>query len=94
MHGEHARAQRASSRDGRRYGVGNIVKFQVQEDFVAADNHLAHQRGAFGGEKLLAYFESGDRIPEGGNDVARLRRGGDIEGNNQAVADGQHPDSV
>ena len=70
------------------------MKFQVQENFGAAGNYLAHQRRAFGGEKLLAYFESGDRIPNRGNDVARLRRGGDIEGNNQAVADGQHPDSV
>src|SRR5207302_11181638 len=61
VHGEHARAQRASSRDGRRYGVGNIVKFQVQENFVAGGNYLAHQRGAFDGEKLLAHFESGDR---------------------------------
>ena len=41
------------------HGIGDVVQFEIEEDLVAAGLDLAHDRGAFGVEKLHADLHKG-----------------------------------
>jgi hypothetical protein len=59
VHGEKTDSgQVSSSRNCTRYGVRNVVEFQIEEDIKTKARELLNGARAFGGEKLAPDFEN------------------------------------
>ena len=56
---DHVHIESGEHGHGLFYGVGNVVQFEVEKNFVAARLDLTHDRGAFGVEELHADLHEG-----------------------------------
>jgi hypothetical protein len=65
--------------------VRDVVVLEVEEHPVAGGGQLAHERGAGGGEELLADLEHADPAGEPPDQRARGVRAGHVEGDDQAI---------
>ena len=89
VHGQEGGAERRRRAHALRDRVADIVQLEVEK-------HLLAGRGEAGGERqtarigeLIADLVEADRIPEALDEPFGLRKGGKVEGDDEAVARGQ-----
>lgn len=80
VEGEEGEVEGASGFDGFGNGVGDVVKFEVEEDATAALADFTHEVGAVGGEELETDFEVANFAVESVDPLEGFLVGGDVEG--------------
>lgn len=85
MDGEKVDTERGGAADGAADGFGDVVEFQIEEDFFLPGEHGVDDRGAFGGEEFEADFVEIDGIAELINEVEGLAARFDVESDNDGV---------
>ena len=88
MHGQKRRAEVRDLRGGALHRVGDVMQLEIEEDLLARAAQLAHQIEPAAVNELHADLVEADRIAEPLHHGARLSRVGEVEGDDEAVADG------
>jgi hypothetical protein len=72
--------------NGSSHCVWNVVKFEIEKDFLAIGNQVTHDAGTGGSKEFLAYLIEADGIAEGLHQRPRLIFMGHVQRDYQAVS--------
>ncbi len=87
MHVDELHSGHGGSREHRpRYGVGNIVKFQIEENAVAKRSDLLDGLRTGAGEQLVANLEHADEIRDSFGKLQSRRQRVEVQGYDQTAA--------
>jgi hypothetical protein len=85
VHVHHPHAERRRGSDGRRDRVGDVVKFQIQEDAVAPIGERADDRRPFGREQAAADLESARDVPQRRGELQRAGAALHVQRNQELI---------
>ncbi len=85
VYGEQVDAEAGDLGGGSLHGFGDVVKLEIEEDFVAGVEEFVDEGDAGGGVEFHADFVESGGVPDGADEGAGFVRGGDVEGYDDGV---------